>query len=154
MVARSVITMWPPAGERGHQSSCKARSSAREATPSIKLIPRFAHRGGLPMSSPSSSAATPPEAAAAQLLTQIGSGHLLASALQVVVRLQVPDRLADGSRMVADLAMETETSEDALYRVLRALATAGLFDEERPRRFALTAAGHMLRSCPPSSTTP
>jgi hypothetical protein len=89
--------------------------------------------------------AMPPEAAAAQLLMQLGTGHVLASALQVAVRLGIPDRLADGPRAVADLARETHTSEDALYRVLRALASVGVFDETASRRFGLTLAGQMLR---------
>src|SRR6188508_1727048 len=70
----------------------------------------------------------PPEAAAAQLVMQLGTGHFLASALQVVLRLAIPDRLADGPRTTADLARETEVQEDA------------------PRRFALTLTGQMLRT--------
>ena len=38
--------------------------------------------------------AVPPEAAAAQLVFQIATGHFAASALQVVAKLQVADQLA------------------------------------------------------------
>ncbi len=88
----------------------------------------------------------PPEAAAAQLLTQIATGHIVASALQVAVRLGIPDRLAAGSRTAAELAADAGVNEDALYRVLRALASLGVFDETATRRFALTSAGSMLRT--------
>ena len=96
----------------------------------------------------------PPEAAAAQLVMQVGAGHLLASALQVVVQLRIPDRLASGSRMTSELAAEAGVREDGLYRVMRALAMVGLFDEESPRRFKLTLAGQMLRSDVPGSMHP
>src|SRR5581483_9245206 len=36
-------------------------------------------------------------------------------------------------------------NEDALYRVLRALATVGVFEEVAPRRFALTPLAELLR---------
>ena len=87
-----------------------------------------------------------PEAAAAQHVIQLASGHLLASALQVAVQLQIPDRLASGPRSAADLAREAGVREDGLFRVLRALASGGIFEEGAPRTFSLTAAGHTLRS--------
>lgn len=98
------------------------------------------------MPSATSTPAMPPEAAAAQLVMQVAGGHLLASALQTVVRLGVPDRLADGPRTAAQLAADTGVQEDALYRVLRALASVGLFDESGPRSFGLTLAGQLLRT--------
>lgn len=94
----------------------------------------------------------PAEAAeAAQLLTQVATGHIVASALQVAVRLGIPDRLAAGSRSAAELAGEAGVQEDALYRVLRALASIGLFEERGARRFVLTPAGEMLRAGVPGS---
>jgi hypothetical protein len=107
-----------------------------------------------PLSTAPPSSGLPPEAAAAQLVMQIGSGHLLASALQVVASLRIPDRLAGGARTAAELAADAGVREDGLYRVLRALASVGLFDEEAPRRFKLTLAGQMLRSDVPGSMHP
>jgi hypothetical protein len=99
----------------------------------------------------STSAPVMPPEAAAQLLTQIATGHIVASALQVAVRLGIADRLAVHSRTVAELAGQTGANEDALYRVLRALASVGVFEETMPRRFGLTAAGEMLRTDAPGS---
>ena len=93
----------------------------------------------------------PPEAAAAQLLTQIATGHIVASALQVVAKLRVADKLASGPRSAAELATELRVNEDALFRVLRALAAVGVFEETTPRRFKLAAAGEMLRANVPGS---
>jgi O-methyltransferase domain len=95
--------------------------------------------------------AVPPQAAAAQLLTQLATGHIVASALQVVLRLGVPDWLARGPRTVAELSRAAGVREDGLYRVLRALASVGVFAETSPRRFALTEAGQMLVSGAPGS---
>jgi hypothetical protein len=90
----------------------------------------------------------PAEAQAAQLLYQIGTGYMVSAALQTVLQLEIADRLAMGPRPVADLAREAGVNEDALYRVLRALATVGVFNEEPSRTFALTPAGAMLRKGP------
>ena len=92
-----------------------------------------------------------PEAAAAQLLTRIATGHIIASALQVLVRLGIPDRLSTRDRTAAELASETGVQEDGLYRVMRALASVGVLDETSPRRFALTPAGQLLRTGVPGS---
>ena len=98
-----------------------------------------------------SATAVPPQAAAAQLLTQLATGHIVASALQVVLRLGVPDWLARGPRTAAELSRAAGVREDGLYRVLRALASVGVFAETAPRRFALTEAGQMLVSGAPGS---
>jgi O-methyltransferase len=91
--------------------------------------------------------AAPPLAAASQLLYQLATGHWVASALQIVVRLGIVDQFADNeSRTAADLAGAADVQEDALYRVLRALAAVGVFNEVAPRRFRLTPAGEQLRA--------
>jgi hypothetical protein len=93
----------------------------------------------------------PPSQAASQLLMQIGTGHFVASALQVVIRLGIPARIADGALTAAELASATGVQKEALYRVLRALASVGLFEETAPRRFTLTEAGQTLRPDVPGS---
>src|SRR5688500_5713205 len=130
-----------PTTSRCIGSPTAGRSCPRPSRP----IPHPAAEGMAAMST----APTPelsPEAAASQLLTQVATGHILASALQVVVRLDIPGRLADGPRTAAELAAATGVQEDALYRVLRALAAAGIFDEAPRRRFALGLAGQALRA--------
>jgi hypothetical protein len=90
-----------------------------------------------------------PQAAAAQLLTQLATGHIVASALQVMLRLGIPDWLARGPRTAAELAHAAGVREDGLYRVLRALAGVGVLFETAARRFALTEAGELLVSGAP-----
>ncbi|GAA2150394.1 methyltransferase [Kitasatospora kazusensis] len=58
-------------------------------------------------------------------------------ALRAAVEVKVPDALADGPRTVAEIAGTTGTDADALYRVLRAIAAAGVLEERADGRFAL-----------------
>jgi hypothetical protein len=86
-----------------------------------------------------------------QQILQVGSGFIASAALGVVAQLGIADHLADGPRSAADLATRTGANEDAVYRVLRALAMIGVFDETSPRTFELTPAGALLRSNVPGS---
>jgi hypothetical protein len=97
------------------------------------------------MTSIDTTAAAPPEVQAVQQLFQIATGYMASSALQTVLKLQIPDRVAAGKKDVAELARDAGVDEDALYRVMRALASLGIFDEQQPRTFALTLAGRMLQ---------
>jgi hypothetical protein len=92
---------------------------------------------------------TPTSPDPAQLVFQLISGYIASAALQVAVKLTIADHLVEGPRTVASLADETGVNEDALYRVLRVLASAGVFEETAPRTFALTPAASLLRSDQP-----
>jgi hypothetical protein len=72
-------------------------------------------------------------------------GALATRALSIVSGLGVADALAAGPRPVADLAQELGADPDTLYRLLRALATDGLFAEEEPGVFRNTDASDQLR---------
>jgi hypothetical protein len=97
-----------------------------------------------------------PEAAAAQLLNQVATGYMVSAALQVALKLEIADRLTGGPRPVSELAREAGVAEDGLYRVLRALASVGIFEEqagatgEASRAFGLNVAARMLRKGPGS----
>ena len=73
---------------------------------------------------------------------------MASAALQVAMRLDIAERLSNGPRPVADLARDTGVQPDGLYRVLRALASLGIFDETAPRTFALTPPAELLRKGP------
>lgn len=72
-------------------------------------------------------------------------GALAARVLGLVADLGVPDALADGPRPVSELAAEVGAGEDFLHRVLRALASDGVFAEHEPRVFGNTDASNLLR---------
>jgi hypothetical protein len=91
---------------------------------------------------------------AAQLIFQLGTGYIASSALHVATKLTIADRLAQGPRTSAALAADSGVQEDALYRVLRVLASVGVFQETEPRTFALTPAAELLRTGQPASLHP
>jgi hypothetical protein len=84
-------------------------------------------------------------------LLRMAEGLGMAQAIQLAVQVGVADVLGDGPRDIADLARDTGTHPDALRRLLRVLAGAGLFTETEPGRFALTEAGARLRGNHPQS---
>jgi hypothetical protein len=81
----------------------------------------------------------------AEQLMQLVMGHMVTAAVYSVTKLGIPDLLGHGARPVAELAKASGTKEDALYRVMRALASVGLFTETTPRTFELTPVGEYLR---------
>jgi hypothetical protein len=86
-----------------------------------------------------------------QHVFQLATGYVISMALQLAVQVGVADHLEGGPRTAKELAAATGTNEDALYRVLRALASVGVFDEVEPKRFALTPAADILRKDSPRS---
>ncbi|MFD0900473.1 methyltransferase [Actinomadura sediminis] len=79
-------------------------------------------------------------------MTEFHSGLRIGHMLSAVAELGVADQLADGPLSVEELAARTKTQDQALYRVLRALASKGVFTEVSPRTFGLTALAETLRS--------
>lgn len=82
----------------------------------------------------------------AQQVTRLGLGFAVSQSLRVIVELGIPDLLAAGERPVSELATATGSDPDALHRVMRLLASEGVFHEKTPHRFALTDMGVALRS--------
>lgn len=78
-------------------------------------------------------------------------GKWISQAVGTAVEIGVPDQLAKRARHCGELAREAGVSEDGLYRLLRALASVGLFAEDANRRFRLTSMGQLLRSDHPES---
>ncbi len=91
-------------------------------------------------------AATKPE-----VLRQMITGCLLTQLVYVVAKIGVADRLAAGPSTASDLAAAANVHPQALYRVLRALASLGIFAEDSEGRFSLTEAARPLRSDAPDS---
>jgi hypothetical protein len=81
-------------------------------------------------------------------------GFQRSRALAVATELGIADLLRNGPLPVEDIAQATRTHEPTLYRVLRALASIGVFHEDGARRFSLTPMGDLLRSDAPVSVGP
>jgi len=87
----------------------------------------------------------------AQQVLQVATGYMASSCLYAAITLNVADHLKDGPLSIAELAKKTGSNEEALYRVLRLLASLGVFDEVSPGKFALTPAADLLRTDVPGS---
>jgi len=85
--------------------------------------------------------APPDEALMRMLFAPLG-----AQAIYVAAKLGVADLLSDGPKNITDLALKTSSDESSLYRVLRALASLGVFAEKPNRVFELTPSANLLRS--------
>ncbi|WP_435007388.1 methyltransferase [Tundrisphaera lichenicola] len=73
-------------------------------------------------------------------------GKWVSQALSLAARLGIADSLKEGPRPCDELARMNQVDPDSLYRVLRALASVGVFTEAEDRRFALTPMAEFLRS--------
>src|ERR1700712_2299954 len=90
----------------------------------------------------------PPPAA---ILLQMMDGIKVTQLIHVAAVLGLADLLRDGPRTSDDLAAAAGAHPGALYRVLRALASLGIFREIDGGRFALTPLAEPLRSDVPGS---
>jgi O-methyltransferase domain len=72
-------------------------------------------------------------------------GALATRALGIVADLGIAEALADGPRPVPELADESGADPDILHRLLRALASNGVFAESAPGIFENTESSEMLR---------
>src|SRR5262245_29827008 len=71
---------------------------------------------------------TPPGVALSQLLR----GSLVTQLIHVAAILGIADLLSAGPKSSQDLAIAVNANPEALYRVLRALASLGIFTETAP----------------------
>jgi hypothetical protein len=86
---------------------------------------------------------------------QITNAYQASRAVHVAAALGIADLLVDGPRPVSELAAATRTDPAALYRLLRGLASVGVFQEVGDGgpdgSFALTPPAEYLRSDTPGS---
>jgi hypothetical protein len=86
-----------------------------------------------------------------QQLARLVTGYWLSQAIYVAAKLGLADLLRDGPRTAADLAAVTAAHAPSLYRLLRALASVGIFAEDDQQRFGLTPLADCLRGDVPGS---
>ena len=78
-------------------------------------------------------------------------GFVVSRALQVAAELGLADALADGPKDRDALAREVGAHADTLHRLMRALASFGVFEQLPDGRFANTAHSECLRNDAPGS---
>lgn len=94
--------------------------------------------------SETSFALSSPESEASERLMSMVFGFMVSQAIAVVARLGIADLLEDGPRDIDYLAVASGSHAHSLYRVMRALASRGIFSETEDRTFDLTPMGRLL----------
>ncbi|HUD14447.1 MAG TPA: methyltransferase, partial [Terracidiphilus sp.] len=87
-------------------------------------------------------------------LVEMAMAYSRSRVLCAAARLGVADALADEVRSVSFLAEKCQADANALYRLLRVLASIGITEETTPEHFRLTAFGRPLRRDVPQSVWP
>lgn len=95
----------------------------------------------------SNSQQTPPPAQMMQLIT----GFWTACCVYAAAKLNIADHLKEKPKTAEQLAEITHSDAASLYRVLRALASVGVFNENDKHEFELTPLGQTLESDTPGS---
>jgi hypothetical protein len=91
---------------------------------------------------------TPPPVALLQMMT----GYKVSRLIYVAAKLGIADLLKDSPKSIDELAKATETDARTLYRILRTLASVGIFAEvEQSQRFTLTPLAQLLQAGIPGS---
>ena len=80
------------------------------------------------------------------VMLQIMSNVLLARSLGIVAELGIADLVGTSPRSTDELAAATGAHADALYRLLRMLASHGVFAEDEQGRFHLTPLAAVLQT--------
>ena len=89
--------------------------------------------------------------AAAATLLRLANGYQISQALHVAAELKVADLVGDTPVAAEDIAPRVGAHPGSLYRLLRALATVGVFRETDDRRFVATPLSDLLRTDHPRS---
>lgn len=91
------------------------------------------------------------EPAEMEFFKQVFSGAWITQGLAAVSELRIADELADGPQTATALAKRTGAHEDALFRLMRALASVGVFSQDGDDHFGLTPLSTLLCSDVPGS---
>jgi SAM-dependent methyltransferase len=94
--------------------------------------------------------ATPDLPPHAQVI-RMATGYWISRAVYVVAELGIADMLKEGAKPVDEIAAATGTHAPALRRVLRTLASVGLFSTDSQGRFSLMPLGASLQSDAPGA---
>jgi hypothetical protein len=84
-------------------------------------------------------------------LLRMMTGYWISKSLSVAAELGLADMMHAGPRATDELAVGCGVDSPSLYRLLRALASVGVFAETPERCFGLTPLAEMLRSDVPGS---
>jgi SAM-dependent methyltransferase len=84
-------------------------------------------------------------------LRHLNTGYWISQAIAVAAKLGIADLLKDGPKTCNELAQVAGADPQALYRLLRGIASVGVFAEDVQGRFTLTPFATLLRADVPGS---
>jgi hypothetical protein len=84
-------------------------------------------------------------------LIRMATAHWVSRLLYVAAQMNLADHLAERSKTAEEVASSTTADASSLYRVMRTLASLGLFTEDPGHRFSLTPLGETLKTGTPGS---
>ena len=73
-------------------------------------------------------------------------GKWVSKPIYVAAELGIADMLAEGPKSIQDLAIESKSHAPSLYRMMRALASVGVFSETEDKHFKLTPMAEYLKN--------
>jgi hypothetical protein len=73
-------------------------------------------------------------------------GKWISKPIYVAAELGIADKLAEGPKSIEDLAQASHSHAPSLYRMMRALASVGIFSETEDNRFELTPMAEYLKT--------
>jgi len=82
------------------------------------------------------------------MLNRMLTGYWSTQALYVAAKLGIADLLTDGPRSVDDLAQVSKVHAPSLYRLLRGLASMGVFAEDHHPRLGRRKGNGNPAECP------
>ncbi|ARV60124.1 methyltransferase [Nostocales cyanobacterium HT-58-2] len=85
------------------------------------------------------------------VMIQMATSYWVSRAVYAAAKLGIADKLKDGPKSCDELANSTGTNVQALYRLMRALASVGIFAENEQGYFTLTPLASYLQSDAPNS---
>ncbi len=85
------------------------------------------------------------------MMLQMINAYRLSQNISVAAQLGIADLLADQPKGVVEMAEKTATHPQSLYRLLRTLASFGIFAELEEQQFRLTPRAALLQSDVPGS---
>ncbi len=85
------------------------------------------------------------------VMLQMISGFWVSRLIYTAARLGLADEVKDGPKTAEELAAATNTHAPSLYRLLRGLASVGIFAEDGDNRFTMTPLAGTLQSDAPGS---
>jgi hypothetical protein len=106
---------------------------------------------GKRMTSTNTAQAASAEVATLTKLIQMANGYRISRLLYVAAELGIADHLAEQAKTAEDIAAAIGVHPLSLRRVMRTLASLGVFSEDAMRRFSLTPLGAALKTNAPGA---